>query len=46
MALNPGLARAHQWYATFLSATKRDTEAISEISRAIDLEPVSFSLTL
>jgi TolB-like protein/Tfp pilus assembly protein PilF/predicted Ser/Thr protein kinase len=44
IALNPGLARAHHWYAALLSSTKRQTEAISEINRAIDLEPLSPSL--
>jgi TolB-like protein len=44
IALDPGLARAHHWYAVFLSATKRHTEAISEINRAIDLEPLSSGL--
>ena len=44
IALNPGLARAHHWYASLLSATTRHTEAISEINRAIDLEPLSPSL--
>jgi eukaryotic-like serine/threonine-protein kinase len=46
VALNPGLARAHHWYAVLLSSTKRHTEAISEINRAIDLEPLSPNLYL
>jgi TolB-like protein/DNA-binding winged helix-turn-helix (wHTH) protein/tetratricopeptide (TPR) repeat protein len=39
--LNPGLARAHHWYAILLSALKRHDEAISEIERAVDLEPLT-----
>lgn len=39
--LNPGLARAHHWYAVLLSGLKRHDEAISEIVRAVDLEPLS-----
>lgn len=42
--LNPGLARAHHWYAILLSSLKRNDEAISEIERAIDLEPLTPSL--
>src|SRR5207237_442019 len=44
ISLNPGLARAHHWYALLLSATKRHAEAISEINRAITLEPLSISV--
>jgi pentatricopeptide repeat protein len=44
IALNPGLSRAHHWYALLLSATSRHANAISEINRAIELEPLSTSL--
>jgi TolB-like protein/DNA-binding winged helix-turn-helix (wHTH) protein/tetratricopeptide (TPR) repeat protein len=44
--LNPGLARAHHWYAILLSDLQRYDEAISEIERAVDLEPLSPSLYL
>jgi len=42
--LNPGLARAHHWYALLLGALKRHDEAISEMDRAVDLEPLSPTL--
>ena len=42
--LNPGLPRAHHWYAMLLGALKRHDEAISEIERAVDLEPLSPTL--
>jgi adenylate cyclase len=38
LELNPGLARAHHWYAILLSDLKRHDEAILEINRAVDLE--------
>ena len=41
IALNPGYATAHQWYAGFLSAMGRHREAISESQRAQQLEPFS-----
>jgi TolB-like protein/DNA-binding winged helix-turn-helix (wHTH) protein/tetratricopeptide (TPR) repeat protein len=41
LELNPGLARAHHWYAVLLSNLKRYDEAILEINRAVDLEPLS-----
>ena len=44
--LNPGLARAHHWYAILLSDLQRYDEAISEIERAVDLEPLTPSLYL
>jgi TolB-like protein/DNA-binding winged helix-turn-helix (wHTH) protein/Tfp pilus assembly protein PilF len=44
--LNPGLARAHHWYAILLSALKRHDEAIAEIGRAVDLEPLIPNLYL
>lgn len=44
--LNPGLARAHHWYAVLLTALHRHDEAIAEIARAVDLEPVTADLYL
>ncbi len=44
LELNPGLARAHHWYAILLGNLKRYDEAISEIERAVDLEPLSPTL--
>jgi len=41
LELNPGSARAHHWYAVFLSELKRFDEAVLEINRAVDLEPLS-----
>jgi serine/threonine-protein kinase len=39
--LNPNYATAHQWLAEYLSAMKRNEEAIAEIKRALDLDPLS-----
>jgi tetratricopeptide (TPR) repeat protein len=39
--LNPNYATAHQWYAEFLSLTRRQEEAVREIRRAQQLEPLS-----
>ena len=44
--LNPGLARAHHWYALLLTELHRPDEAISEITRALDLEPGTDDLYL
>ncbi|MDE3180685.1 MAG: winged helix-turn-helix domain-containing protein [Acidobacteriota bacterium] len=41
LSFNPNSARAHQWYADFLSAMKRHDEAIREMDRALDLDPLS-----
>jgi serine/threonine-protein kinase len=39
--LNPGYATAHQWSAELLSEEGRSDEAIAEIKRALDLDPLS-----
>lgn len=39
--LDPNDATAHQWYAEKLSALGRHTEAIAEINRAHELDPLS-----
>ena len=39
--LNPNYATAHQWYAECLSMLGRHTEAIAEIKRAQELDPLS-----
>ena len=41
LALNPGSATAHQWYAELLSAMGRHDEALAEIRRATENDPVS-----
>ncbi|MGA9386556.1 MAG: tetratricopeptide repeat protein, partial [Candidatus Sulfotelmatobacter sp.] len=41
LELNPGLPRAHHWYATFLIETGRTQEALAEIERARQLDPSS-----
>jgi Tfp pilus assembly protein PilF len=43
IALAPGLARSHRWYAIFLSAMGRGAEAMSEAQHAADLDPLSVS---
>lgn len=39
--LDPTLARAHHWYATFLIEIGRNQEALAEIERARQLDPSS-----
>jgi len=39
--LNGNYATAHQWYAEYLAAQGRGAEARAEISRALELDPVS-----
>ena len=39
--LNPGLVRAHHWYAVLLVKMNRPNEAIAEIQRAVDLDPLT-----
>jgi serine/threonine-protein kinase len=42
MALNPGYATAHHWYASdWLSLMGRFDEALSELNFALDLDPLS-----
>ncbi len=44
LGLNPNLALAHQWYAAFLSDMGRHGEAVAEIHRALDLDPLSVNV--
>jgi TolB-like protein/Tfp pilus assembly protein PilF len=39
--LNPGSATSHHWYALYLTAMDRQDEAIREIKRAQELDPLS-----
>jgi TolB-like protein/DNA-binding winged helix-turn-helix (wHTH) protein/Flp pilus assembly protein TadD len=39
--LNPGYATAHHWYAWHLSLVGRNTEAIAEMKKAQNLDPLS-----
>src|SRR5258707_2389213 len=39
--LNPGYATAHHWYAWHLSVSGRHDEAIVEMRKAEDLDPLS-----
>ena len=39
--LNPGYATAHHWYGLYLMRLGRYDEAISEITRAQELDPLS-----
>ena len=42
--LNPNSATAHQWYAEKLAATGRQVEAVAEMKRAQELDPVSLAV--
>jgi DNA-binding winged helix-turn-helix (wHTH) protein/tetratricopeptide (TPR) repeat protein len=42
--LNPKSAPAHHWYATYLGALDRNSEALAEIERAQALDPASKSI--
>jgi TolB-like protein/DNA-binding winged helix-turn-helix (wHTH) protein/Tfp pilus assembly protein PilF len=41
LALSPGYATAHHWYAWHLSLLRRDGEAITEMRQAENLDPLS-----
>jgi serine/threonine protein kinase/Tfp pilus assembly protein PilF len=44
--LNPGNADAHNWYAQYLSAMGRHEQAIQEIKKALELDPLSLAANL
>jgi serine/threonine-protein kinase len=41
LALNPGHAPSRQWHAMFLASRSRFDEALAEMKRALDLDPLS-----
>jgi serine/threonine-protein kinase len=41
IGLNPNYPTAHQWYAEYLAAMSRPDEAVAEIKRAQELDPLS-----
>ncbi|MGI9101748.1 MAG: TPR end-of-group domain-containing protein [Terriglobales bacterium] len=41
ITLNPGYATAHQWHALELNAAGRTADAVAEINRARELDPLS-----
>lgn len=44
LELNPNYATGHHWYALFLAEVSRFEEAITEINRALELDPFSRAL--
>ena len=43
--LKPSYATAHHWYALYLSEMTRHEEALAEIHRALELDPLSVPIT-
>jgi TolB-like protein/Tfp pilus assembly protein PilF len=44
LALNPGYGLSHLWYAQYLCAMARFDEAVTEVTRAQDSDPLSLSI--
>ena len=42
--LDPGYANAHHWYALYLAAMMRSSEAMREINTALNLDPLSTAI--
>lgn len=42
--INPNYATAHHWYALYLMTEGRHEEAIAEIKRAAELDPLSLMI--
>lgn len=40
IALAPGLAAAHEWYATYLDVMGRKAQSLEEAQRAVELDPL------
>jgi len=44
IAYSPGYSVAHEWYAIYLALSGRKREAIREINRALDTDPLSLQI--
>jgi TolB-like protein/Tfp pilus assembly protein PilF len=44
LALNPGYATAHQWYAILLAEDGRDAEALAQAEHAVRVDPLSSTM--
>jgi serine/threonine-protein kinase len=45
LELKPGYATAHQWYGVYLSEMGRHDESLRQRSRALELDPLSLSIS-
>ncbi len=43
ISVNPNYATAHQWYGEFLAFMGRTEESVSEVEKAVELDPLSLS---
>lgn len=46
LGLNPSHATAHRWYANYLSTMGRTEEALEEMHRALELDPLSLIINM
>ncbi len=44
LELNPNYATAHHWYALYLTAQGRGSEALKEVTRAQEIDPLSLAI--